>query len=57
MRYSNDKPVMVKEGMEFQVCLELTSLVRGEAGAEGEKKVYLLWERTPLQWTSHRSRN
>lgn len=25
---------MVEEGMEFQVCLELTSLVRGDRGDE-----------------------
>lgn len=34
---------MVEEGMESQVCLEFTPLVRGEAGTEGETEVCLLW--------------
>lgn len=42
LRYSNDKPVMVGEGMESQAYLEFTYLVRGEAGTEREKEVCLL---------------
>lgn len=51
LRCSNDKPVVMEAGIESQVYLELTYLVRGEAGTAGEKECASSSGRAPLKWT------